>query len=69
MTLKEILEITRKRMNKEKYNKKIIFPNGKAGMIQKAIEIELGFFNFFFLPYLVIGFLLTQYIWVFYPPI
>lgn len=41
MTFKEILEITRKRMNKEKYNKKIIFPNGKAGMIQKAIEIEL----------------------------
>lgn len=41
MTLKEILEITRKRMNKEKYNKKIIFPKGKAGMIHKAIEIEL----------------------------
>lgn len=41
MTLKEILLITEERMNKNEYCTEVIFPYGKAGMIQKIIEIEI----------------------------
>ncbi len=41
MTLKKILDITCDRMNKNEYCQRIIFPEGKAGMIQKAIELEV----------------------------
>ena len=41
MTFKEIINETVQRMNDNEYCTEIIYPNGKAGMIPKAIEIEL----------------------------
>lgn len=41
MTLLQILNETVERMNKNEVYREIIYPDGKAGMIQKAIEIEL----------------------------
>jgi hypothetical protein len=41
MTLLDIINTTIERMNNNEVYTEIIYPDGKAGMIQKAIEIEL----------------------------
>lgn len=41
MTLSEIIQLSVQKMNNEIYCKEVIFPYGKTGMIQKAIEISI----------------------------